>query len=135
MAERRRCVHHTFCHIKPALSILKLFSYFLTSAENMTSDCAVSSPSEMSPGLCDSRRRKKRTSIETSIRLLLERSFLEVCSASSRHQRAAQHLNIHKDLTLCVCVSTAESEAFIRGGHTDRRSAQHGEGGGARLVL
>uniref|UniRef100_A0A8C2KEY2 POU domain, class 2, transcription factor 1 n=1 Tax=Cyprinus carpio TaxID=7962 RepID=A0A8C2KEY2_CYPCA len=48
-------------------------------SEHMSADCVVSSASEMSPGLCESlnRRRKKRTSIETSIRLALEKSFLE----------------------------------------------------------
>ncbi|XP_051982403.1 POU domain, class 2, transcription factor 1a isoform X3 [Xyrauchen texanus] len=61
------------CKLKP------LLEKWLNDTENMSSDCVVSSPSEMSPGLCDSlnRRRKKRTSIETNIRLALERSFLE----------------------------------------------------------
>lgn len=54
-------------------------------SEHMSADCVVSSASEMSPGLCESlnRRRKKRTSIETSIRLALEKSFLEVSAGGS----------------------------------------------------
>ena len=51
-------------------------------AENQTSDQALSSPSSLgSPGLGMeglNRRRKKRTSIETNIRVALEKSFLEV---------------------------------------------------------
>uniref|UniRef100_A0A9J8AFG7 POU domain protein n=1 Tax=Cyprinus carpio carpio TaxID=630221 RepID=A0A9J8AFG7_CYPCA len=61
------------CKLKP------LLEKWLNDAEHMSADCVVSSASEMSPGLCESlnRRRKKRTSIETSIRLALEKSFLE----------------------------------------------------------
>ena len=51
-------------------------------AENLTSDQALSSPSALgSPGTgmeMLNRRRKKRTSIETNIRVALEKSFLEV---------------------------------------------------------
>lgn len=51
-------------------------------AENLTSDQALSSPSALgSPGMGIegiNRRRKKRTSIETNIRVALEKSFLEV---------------------------------------------------------
>lgn len=53
---------------------------FLT--ENLSSDSALSSPSALnSPGQGIeglNRRRKKRTSIETNIRVALEKSFLEV---------------------------------------------------------
>ncbi|XP_035390944.1 POU domain, class 2, transcription factor 1a isoform X3 [Electrophorus electricus] len=60
------------CKLKP------LLEKWLNDAENMT-DTAVSSPSDLSPGLCEgmNRRRKKRTSIEPNIRLALEKSFLE----------------------------------------------------------
>lgn len=55
-------------------------------AENQTSDQGLSSPSSIgSPGLGMeglNRRRKKRTSIETNIRVALEKSFLEVRSIS-----------------------------------------------------
>lgn len=55
--------------------------YFLFS-ENYSPDSALSSPSALnSPGLGVeglNRRRKKRTSIETNIRVALEKSFLEV---------------------------------------------------------
>lgn len=51
-------------------------------AENLTSDQALSSPSALgSPGMGMegiNRRRKKRTSIETNIRVALEKSFVEV---------------------------------------------------------
>ncbi|XP_056623267.1 POU domain, class 2, transcription factor 1a isoform X3 [Triplophysa dalaica] len=82
------------CKLKP------LLEKWLNDAENMTSDCAVSSPSEMSPGLCDSRRRKKRTSIETSIRLLLERSFLEQSQKPSSEEVTliADQLNMEKEV-------------------------------------
>lgn len=52
----------------------------LSIIENMTSESVVSSPSDLSPGICEgiNRRRKKRTSIDTNIRIALEKSFLEV---------------------------------------------------------
>lgn len=55
--------------------------------ENMTSESAVSSPSDMSPGICEglNRRRKKRTSIDTNIRIALEKSFLEVGKQSYKY--------------------------------------------------
>ncbi|TRY92753.1 hypothetical protein DNTS_024833 [Danionella cerebrum] len=61
------------CKLKP------LLEKWLSDAENLSADCVLSSSGEMSPGLNDSlnRRRKKRTSIESSIRLALERSFME----------------------------------------------------------
>ncbi|CAG05816.1 unnamed protein product, partial [Tetraodon nigroviridis] len=63
------------CKLKP------LLEKWLNDAENLTSDQALSSPSALgSPGLGIegiNRRRKKRTSIETNIRVALEKSFLE----------------------------------------------------------
>ncbi|XP_072513333.1 POU domain, class 2, transcription factor 1a [Salminus brasiliensis] len=61
------------CKLKP------LLEKWLNDAENITSDSAVSSPSDLSAGLCEglNRRRKKRTSIDTNIRVALEKSFLE----------------------------------------------------------
>lgn len=57
--------------------------YFFT--ENLSSDSTLSSPSALnSPGQGIegvNRRRKKRTSIETNIRVALEKSFLEVSDA------------------------------------------------------
>ena len=51
-------------------------------AENLSSDQSLSSPNALgSPGLGIeglNRRRKKRTSIETNIRVALEKSFMEV---------------------------------------------------------
>ncbi|XP_040278862.1 POU domain, class 2, transcription factor 1 isoform X3 [Bufo bufo] len=63
------------CKLKP------LLEKWLNDAENITSDSALSSPNVMnSPGHGIeglNRRRKKRTSIETNIRVALEKSFLE----------------------------------------------------------
>ncbi|XP_060944515.1 POU domain, class 2, transcription factor 1b isoform X5 [Limanda limanda] len=63
------------CKLKP------LLEKWLNDAENLTSDQALSSPSALgSPGMGIegiNRRRKKRTSIETNIRVALEKSFLE----------------------------------------------------------
>uniref|UniRef100_A0A4W4EEH0 POU domain, class 2, transcription factor 1 n=1 Tax=Electrophorus electricus TaxID=8005 RepID=A0A4W4EEH0_ELEEL len=68
------------CKLKP------LLEKWLNDAENQTSDQALSSPSSLgSPGLGMeglNRRRKKRTSIETNIRVALEKSFLEVSDMS-----------------------------------------------------
>ncbi|XP_023375691.1 POU domain, class 2, transcription factor 1 [Pteropus vampyrus] len=64
------------CKLKP------LLEKWLNDAENLSSDSGVSSPSALnSPGVGIeglNRRRKKRTSIETNIRVALEKSFLEV---------------------------------------------------------
>lgn len=69
------------------VSACVMFSYFdvrvfLFLTENLSSDSGVSSPSALnSPGVGIeglNRRRKKRTSIETNIRVALEKSFLEV---------------------------------------------------------
>ncbi|XP_068950805.1 POU domain, class 2, transcription factor 1 isoform X2 [Petaurus breviceps papuanus] len=63
------------CKLKP------LLEKWLNDAENLSSDSALSSPSALnSPGQGIeglNRRRKKRTSIETNIRVALEKSFLE----------------------------------------------------------
>ncbi|KAI2668851.1 POU domain, class 2, transcription factor 1 [Labeo rohita] len=84
------------CKLKP------LLEKWLNDAENMSADCVVSSPSEMSPGLCESlnRRRKKRTSIETSIRLALEKSFLEQSQKPSSEEITliADQLNMEKEV-------------------------------------
>ncbi|XP_048054254.1 POU domain, class 2, transcription factor 1a isoform X2 [Megalobrama amblycephala] len=84
------------CKLKP------LLEKWLNDAENMSADCVVSSASEMSPGLCESlnRRRKKRTSIETSIRLALERSFLEQSQKPSSEEITliADQLNMEKEV-------------------------------------
>ncbi|XP_056320255.1 POU domain, class 2, transcription factor 1a isoform X3 [Danio aesculapii] len=83
------------CKLKP------LLEKWLTDAENMSSDCVVSSASEMSPGVSESlnRRRKKRTSIETSIRIALERSFLESQKPSSEEiTLIADQLSMEKEV-------------------------------------
>lgn len=64
-------------------------SVFSSLSENLSSDSALSSPSALnSPGQGVeglNRRRKKRTSIETNIRVALEKSFLEVSEAFIFH--------------------------------------------------
>lgn len=84
------------CKLKP------LLEKWLNDAENMSADCVVSSASEMSPGPCESlnRRRKKRTSIETTIRLALERSFLEQSQKPSSEEITliADQLNMEKEV-------------------------------------
>uniref|UniRef100_A0A671KKP3 POU domain protein n=1 Tax=Sinocyclocheilus anshuiensis TaxID=1608454 RepID=A0A671KKP3_9TELE len=84
------------CKLKP------LLEKWLNDAENMSADCVVSSQNEMSPGLCESlnRRRKKRTSIETSIRLALEKSFLEQSQKPSSEEITliADQLNMEKEV-------------------------------------
>ncbi|XP_030635893.1 POU domain, class 2, transcription factor 1a isoform X1 [Chanos chanos] len=83
------------CKLKP------LLEKWLNDAENMTSDSAVSSPGGLSsPGLCsESRRRKKRTSIETNIRVALEKSFLESQKPTSEEiTLIADQLNMEKEV-------------------------------------
>ncbi|XP_074078009.1 POU domain, class 2, transcription factor 1 isoform X5 [Macrotis lagotis] len=67
------------CKLKP------LLEKWLNDAENLSSDSGLSSPSALdSPGQGIeglNRRRKKRTSIETNIRVALEKSFLEIQNA------------------------------------------------------
>ncbi|XP_041858602.1 POU domain, class 2, transcription factor 1b isoform X2 [Melanotaenia boesemani] len=66
------------CKLKP---LLEKWLNDAVCAENLTSDQSLSSPSALgSPGMGIegiNRRRKKRTSIETNIRVALEKSFLE----------------------------------------------------------
>lgn len=84
------------CKLKP------LLEKWLNDAENMSADCVVSSAGEMSPGLSESlnRRRKKRTSIETSIRIALERSFLEQSQKPSSEEITliADQLSMEKEV-------------------------------------
>ncbi|XP_036413247.1 POU domain, class 2, transcription factor 1a [Colossoma macropomum] len=84
------------CKLKP------LLEKWLNDAENMTSDAAVSSPSDLSPGLCEglNRRRKKRTSIETNIRVALEKSFLEQSQKPTSEEitMIADQLNMEKEV-------------------------------------
>ncbi|KAF4075071.1 hypothetical protein AMELA_G00230420 [Ameiurus melas] len=84
------------CKLKP------LLEKWLNDAENMTSESAVSSPSDMSPGLCEglNRRRKKRTSIDTNIRIALEKSFLEQSQKPTSEEITliADQLNMEKEV-------------------------------------
>ncbi|XP_068185461.1 POU domain, class 2, transcription factor 1b isoform X6 [Antennarius striatus] len=86
------------CKLKP------LLEKWLNDAENLTSDQALSSPSGLgSPGMGIegiNRRRKKRTSIETNIRVALEKSFLEQNQKPTSEEIAmiADQLNMEKEV-------------------------------------
>ncbi|XP_066516259.1 POU domain, class 2, transcription factor 1a isoform X2 [Hoplias malabaricus] len=84
------------CKLKP------LLEKWLYDAENMNSDAAVSSPTDLSPGMCENlnRRRKKRTSIETNIRIALEKSFLEQSQKPTSEEitMIADQLNMEKEV-------------------------------------
>ncbi|XP_078796265.1 POU domain, class 2, transcription factor 1 isoform X24 [Oryzias latipes] len=85
------------CKLKP------LLEKWLNDAENLTSDQALSSPSALgSPGMGMegiNRRRKKRTSIETNIRVALEKSFVENQKPTSEEiTMIADQLNMEKEV-------------------------------------
>ncbi|XP_053912492.1 POU domain, class 2, transcription factor 1 isoform X2 [Cuculus canorus] len=85
------------CKLKP------LLEKWLNDAENLSSDSTLSSPSALnSPGLGVeglNRRRKKRTSIETNIRVALEKSFLENQKPTSDEiTMIADQLNMEKEV-------------------------------------
>ncbi|ETE68887.1 POU domain, class 2, transcription factor 1, partial [Ophiophagus hannah] len=94
------------CKLKP------LLEKWLNDAENLSSDSALSSPSALnSPGLGIeglNRRRKKRTSIETNIRVALEKSFLEVATTPSLvTSSAATALTVNPGLPLTSATVTS----------------------------
>ncbi|KAM9321442.1 POU domain, class 2, transcription factor 1 isoform 2-T2 [Gastrophryne carolinensis] len=85
------------CKLKP------LLEKWLNDAENITSDSSLSSPNVMnSPGHGLeglNRRRKKRTSIETNIRVALEKSFLENQKPTSEEiTMIADQLHMEKEV-------------------------------------
>uniref|UniRef100_A0A8C5LPX1 POU domain protein n=1 Tax=Leptobrachium leishanense TaxID=445787 RepID=A0A8C5LPX1_9ANUR len=85
------------CKLKP------LLEKWLNDAENITSDAALTSQSVLnSPGHGIeglNRRRKKRTSIETNIRVALEKSFLENQKPTSEEiTMIADQLNMEKEV-------------------------------------
>ncbi|XP_072300808.1 POU domain, class 2, transcription factor 1b isoform X17 [Eucyclogobius newberryi] len=86
------------CKLKP------LLEKWLNDAENLSSDQALSSPSALgSPGMGIegiNRRRKKRTSIETNIRVALEKSFLEQNQKPTSEEitMIADQLNMEKEV-------------------------------------
>ncbi|XP_054887710.1 POU domain, class 2, transcription factor 1b isoform X4 [Poeciliopsis prolifica] len=86
------------CKLKP------LLEKWLNDAENLTSDQSLSSPSALgSSGLGIegiNRRRKKRTSIETNIRVALEKSFLEQNQKPTSDEISiiADQLNMEKEV-------------------------------------
>ncbi|XP_072573918.1 POU domain, class 2, transcription factor 1b isoform X1 [Paramormyrops kingsleyae] len=89
------------CKLKP---LLEKWLNDAVCAENLTSDQALSSPSALgSPGLGVeglNRRRKKRTSIETNIRVALEKSFLEQNQKPTSEEitMIADQLNMEKEV-------------------------------------
>ncbi|XP_052421688.1 POU domain, class 2, transcription factor 1b isoform X2 [Carassius gibelio] len=88
------------CKLKP---LLEKWLNDAVCAENQTADQALSSPSSLgSPGLGIeglNRRRKKRTSIETNIRVALEKSFLENPKPTSEEiTMIADQLNMEKEV-------------------------------------
>nr|XP_020465104.1 POU domain, class 2, transcription factor 1 isoform X3 [Monopterus albus] len=88
------------CKLKP---LLEKWLNDAVCAENLTSDQALSSPSALgSPGMGIegiNRRRKKRTSIETNIRVALEKSFLENQKPTSEEiSLIADQLNMEKEV-------------------------------------
>ncbi|XP_023605076.1 LOW QUALITY PROTEIN: POU domain, class 2, transcription factor 1-like [Myotis lucifugus] len=85
------------CKLKP------LLEKWLSDAENLSSDSALSSPSALnSPGQGIeglNRRRRKRTSIETNIRVALEKSFLENQKPTSEEiTMIAEQLNMEREV-------------------------------------
>ncbi|XP_007555487.1 POU domain, class 2, transcription factor 1b isoform X10 [Poecilia formosa] len=86
------------CKLKP------LLEKWLNDAENLTSDQSLSSPSALgSSGMGIegiNRRRKKRTSIETNIRVALEKSFLEQNQKPTSDEISiiADQLNMEKEV-------------------------------------
>ncbi|XP_077584024.1 POU domain, class 2, transcription factor 1-like isoform X1 [Stigmatopora nigra] len=86
------------CKLKP------LLEKWLNDAENLTSDQGLSNPSALgSPGMGIegiNRRRKKRTSIETNIRVALEKSFLEQNQKPTSEEitMIADQLNMEKEV-------------------------------------
>ncbi|XP_051564853.1 POU domain, class 2, transcription factor 1-like isoform X3 [Myxocyprinus asiaticus] len=89
------------CKLKP---LLEKWLNDAVCAENQTSDQAMSSPNSLgSPGLGIeglNRRRKKRTSIETNIRVALEKSFLEQNQKPTSEEitMIADQLNMEKEV-------------------------------------
>ncbi|XP_036814523.1 POU domain, class 2, transcription factor 1 isoform X2 [Oncorhynchus mykiss] len=88
------------CKLKP---LLEKWLNDAVCAENLSSDLALSSPCGLgSPGLGMeglNRRRKKRTSIETNIRVALEKSFLENQKPTSEEITIiADQLNMEKEV-------------------------------------
>ncbi|XP_046902417.1 LOW QUALITY PROTEIN: POU domain, class 2, transcription factor 1b [Hypomesus transpacificus] len=85
------------CKLKP------LLEKWLNDAENLSSEQGLSSPNSLgSPGLGMegvNRRRKKRTSIETNIRVALEKSFVENQKPTSEEiTMIADQLNMEKEV-------------------------------------
>ncbi|XP_055726235.1 POU domain, class 2, transcription factor 1-like isoform X6 [Salvelinus fontinalis] len=89
------------CKLKP---LLEKWLNDAVCAENLSSDLALSSPCGLgSPGLGMeglNRRRKKRTSIETNIRVALEKSFLEQNQKPTSEEITiiADQLNMEKEV-------------------------------------
>ncbi|XP_039662747.1 POU domain, class 2, transcription factor 2 isoform X2 [Perca fluviatilis] len=86
------------CKLKP------LLEKWLNDAETMSTDCTMPSPSSLSsPSMgfdgIPGRRRKKRTSIETNVRVALERAFMTNQKPTSEEILSiAEQLNMEKEV-------------------------------------
>ncbi|KAK5920614.1 hypothetical protein CgunFtcFv8_024407 [Champsocephalus gunnari] len=116
------------CKLKP------LLEKWLNDAENLTSDQSLSSPNSLgSPGMGIegiNRRRKKRTSIETNIRVALENSFLEQNQKPTSEEitMIADQLNMEKEVIRVWFCNRRQKEKRIN-------PPSSGMGGGAIKTL
>ncbi|KAK1903023.1 POU domain class 2 transcription factor 1 [Dissostichus eleginoides] len=116
------------CKLKP------LLEKWLNDAENLTSDQSLSSPNALgSPGMGIegiNRRRKKRTSIETNIRVALENSFLEQNQKPTSEEitMIADQLNMEKEVIRVWFCNRRQKEKRIN-------PPSSGMGGGAIKTL
>ncbi|XP_010776988.1 POU domain, class 2, transcription factor 1b isoform X6 [Notothenia coriiceps] len=119
------------CKLKP---LLEKWLNDAVCAENLTSDQSLSSPNALgSPGMGIegiNRRRKKRTSIETNIRVALENSFLEQNQKPTSEEitMIADQLNMEKEVIRVWFCNRRQKEKRIN-------PPSSGMGGGATKSL
>nr|XP_033965437.1 POU domain, class 2, transcription factor 1b isoform X4 [Pseudochaenichthys georgianus] len=119
------------CKLKP---LLEKWLNDAVCAENLTSDQSLSSPNSLgSPGMGIegiNRRRKKRTSIETNIRVALENSFLEQNQKPTSEEitMIADQLNMEKEVIRVWFCNRRQKEKRIN-------PPSSGMGGGAIKTL
>ncbi|XP_034069554.1 POU domain, class 2, transcription factor 1b isoform X9 [Gymnodraco acuticeps] len=119
------------CKLKP---LLEKWLNDAVCAENLTSDQSLSSPNALgSPGMGIegiNRRRKKRTSIETNIRVALENSFLEQNQKPTSEEitMIADQLNMEKEVIRVWFCNRRQKEKRIN-------PPSSGMGGGAIKTL
>ncbi|KAM9341790.1 POU domain, class 2, transcription factor 1-like [Pholidichthys leucotaenia] len=116
------------CKLKP------LLEKWLNDAEALPSDQALSSPNSLgSPGMGIegiNRRRKKRTSIETNIRVALEKSFLEQNQKPTSEEitMIAEQLNMEKEVIRVWFCNRRQKEKRIN-------PPNSGTGGGGNTTI